>query len=107
MKPRTCVTPEGKFRYGIHKPHFKTPNLRQNDFCQVLGLDEADAPIDNGSLKYQTLFLSEVRRTLIKAGQTPGLPTRWKYICQKQFPLQCPIIYLKSCVVVKGVPMIF
>ncbi|MBW2505809.1 MAG: hypothetical protein JRD19_01925 [Deltaproteobacteria bacterium] len=47
MKLRTCVTPEGKFIYGIHKPYFKTLNLRENDSIQVLGLDAADNPVDN------------------------------------------------------------
>jgi len=47
MKLRTCVTPEGRFIYGIHRPYFKVANLRQNDFLQVLGLDEADNPVDN------------------------------------------------------------
>ena len=47
MKLRTCVTPEGKFVYGIHKPYFNTPNLRENNFIQVLGLDAADNPVDN------------------------------------------------------------
>ena len=47
MKLRTCVTPEGKFIYGIHKPSFKSVNLRENDSFQVLGLDIADNPVDN------------------------------------------------------------
>jgi hypothetical protein len=47
MKLRTCVSPEGKFIYGIHKPSFKTSNLRENDLLQILGLDAADEPVDN------------------------------------------------------------
>jgi hypothetical protein len=47
MKLRTCVTPEGKFIYGIHKPEFTAPNLREEDLFQVLGLDGADNPVDN------------------------------------------------------------
>ena len=35
------------FICGIHKPSFKIINLRENDFCQILGLDTADKPIDN------------------------------------------------------------
>ena len=49
MKLRTCVTPEGKFTYGIHKPSFKTANLREKDFLQTLGLDATDKPVDNNS----------------------------------------------------------
>ncbi len=47
MKLRTCVSPQGKFIYGIHKPSFATVNLRENDLLQVLGLDAADEPVDN------------------------------------------------------------
>ena len=47
MKLRTCVTPEGKFTYGIHKPSFKVANMREESFLQSLGLDENDNPVDN------------------------------------------------------------
>ena len=47
MKLRTCVSPQGKFIYGIHKPSFKIVNLREKDLLQVLGLDAADVPVDN------------------------------------------------------------
>ena len=47
MKLRTCVSPEGNFVYGIHKPSFKTLNLREDDLLQILGLDAADKPVDN------------------------------------------------------------
>jgi hypothetical protein len=47
MKLRTCVSPEGKFRYGIHKPRFRIINLREIDSVQVLGLDAADNPVEN------------------------------------------------------------
>ena len=47
MKFRTCVTPDGKFIYGIHEPSFKVANLRENEFSQSLGLDDGDNPVDN------------------------------------------------------------
>ena len=47
MKLRTCVTPDGKFIYGIHKPSFKVANLREKVFAQSLGLDDEDNPISN------------------------------------------------------------
>lgn len=47
MKPRSCVSPGGKFTYGIHKPSFKVRNLRENDLIQVLGMDDAENPVDN------------------------------------------------------------
>jgi len=49
MKLRTCVTPDGKFIYGIHKPSFKVANLRENVFLQTLGLDIEDNPIENAA----------------------------------------------------------
>ncbi|MGW8160803.1 MAG: hypothetical protein ACWGN1_01000 [Desulfobulbales bacterium] len=47
MKLRTCVTPEGRFICGIHKPWFTAINLRETDLNQALGLDAADNPVDN------------------------------------------------------------
>lgn len=47
MKIRTCVTPEGSFVYGIHRPTFITANLRVNDFQLALGLDTSDKPVTN------------------------------------------------------------
>lgn len=46
---RTCVTPEGTFRYGIHKPSYTVANLRQNSRIQVLGSDEKGEPVDNAA----------------------------------------------------------
>ncbi len=37
MKLRTCVTPDGRFTYGVHKPSFTVRNLRENDFLTTLG----------------------------------------------------------------------
>ena len=47
MKLRTCVTPEGNFEYGIHRPSFITANLRENDFQCALGLDSSDRSVLN------------------------------------------------------------
>ncbi len=47
MKLRTCVTPEGRFSYGIHKPSYAVKNMRENDLLQTLGLDAADRPVAN------------------------------------------------------------
>jgi hypothetical protein len=33
----TCVSPVGKFIYGLHEPHFKTINLREDDAILSLG----------------------------------------------------------------------
>jgi len=37
MSIRTCVSPKGKFIYGIHQPSYDVDNLRQNDTIQSLG----------------------------------------------------------------------
>ena len=37
MPVRTCVTPEGKFVYGIHRPQYFVDNLRKNNSIQPLG----------------------------------------------------------------------
>ncbi|WP_291321766.1 hypothetical protein [Desulfonatronospira sp.] len=44
MKLRTCVTPEGVFRYAEHRPAYLVYNLRQGDHHLVLGklADETD-----------------------------------------------------------------
>jgi hypothetical protein len=34
---RTCVSPEGRFVFGLHKPFFQTANLRSTDADLVLG----------------------------------------------------------------------
>jgi hypothetical protein len=49
MKLRTCVTPDGTFIYGIHKPSFRVANLREVVFLQSLGLDNEDNPIENAA----------------------------------------------------------
>jgi hypothetical protein len=49
MKLHTCVTPDGKFIYGIHKPSFKVANMREETFLQSLGLDADDNPIENNA----------------------------------------------------------
>ncbi len=37
MKTRTCVSPEGRFVYGVHKPCFSADNFRESDFIGALG----------------------------------------------------------------------
>ncbi len=35
--PGTCVSPEGRFIHGVHRPCFNIANLRQKDFIEALG----------------------------------------------------------------------
>jgi len=37
MKLRTCVTPEGRFSFGVHAPSYRVDNLRQHDHLLSLG----------------------------------------------------------------------
>ncbi len=44
---RTCVTPGGSFRYGIHKPSYAVANLRRDTRLAILGRTTDDRPVDN------------------------------------------------------------
>jgi hypothetical protein len=43
----TCVSPEGRFVWALHKPHFQVRNLREDDFIQTLGEDRKGATRTN------------------------------------------------------------
>jgi hypothetical protein len=43
----TCVSPEGRFVYGLHEPHFKTVNLRESDVILPLGETPTGRSIEN------------------------------------------------------------
>ncbi|MEN8190439.1 MAG: hypothetical protein ABFS19_11370 [Thermodesulfobacteriota bacterium] len=47
MKLRTCVRPDGRFRYGIHKPAYDVANLRHDTNIQPLGKTGEDHTVDN------------------------------------------------------------
>ncbi len=38
---RTCVSPEGRFIYGLHRPSYSVANLRDEDYLAPLGRTEA------------------------------------------------------------------
>jgi hypothetical protein len=44
---RSCVTPEGKFIYGIHKPQYSVTNLRANSGVDTLGHSEDGTEVHN------------------------------------------------------------
>ena len=46
-RPTTCVTPAGRFIYGIHKPAYSVANLRQDTTISILGQGPDQAPVDN------------------------------------------------------------
>jgi len=74
MKLRTCVTPEGNFTYGIHKPSFTVANMREESCLQSLGLDENDNPIDN-SINFP-------------AGEVEELQGEWIFEIPNPFPFR-------------------
>ena len=46
---RTCVTPEGRFRYGIHKPAYTVANLRRDSRDERLGSDDSGNPVSSAA----------------------------------------------------------
>jgi len=44
---RSCVTPEGRFIYGIHKPHYTVTSMRQETTVTTLGHLPNGQPIEN------------------------------------------------------------
>lgn len=47
MPIRTCVTPQKKFIYGIHKPEYTVANLRSHTQIEPLGSTESGRPYSN------------------------------------------------------------
>lgn len=74
MKLRTCVTPDGKFIYGIHKPSFRVANMREDAFLQSLGLDD-----ENNSIENTVNF---------PAGEVEELQGEWIYEILNPFPFR-------------------
>jgi len=44
---QTSINPDGKFRYGIHKPSYSVQNQRQDTNLQNLGHDSQGKPVNN------------------------------------------------------------
>lgn len=47
MRLKTCVSPEGKFVYGVHKPAFRVENLRQHANISSLGTMDDGTDVRN------------------------------------------------------------
>lgn len=43
----SCVTPESRFQFGIHKPEYSVTNLRQESKIASLGVDQTGAVVNN------------------------------------------------------------
>lgn len=44
---RTCITPSGKFRFGVHRPSYIVANLRTQDHLEALGRTLNGEVVDN------------------------------------------------------------
>jgi len=44
---RTCVSPEGVFKYGIHKPSYRVHNVRTRTKPEILGVNHTAKSVDN------------------------------------------------------------
>jgi len=55
---RTCVTPNGAFRFGVHRPAFSVANLRQEDFLVTLG-QFADGSLHGNSRNFPESAVNE------------------------------------------------
>ncbi len=47
MKLKTCISPSGKFMYGIHKPSYSVENLRENEYHLDLGALSDNTTVKN------------------------------------------------------------
>lgn len=74
MPVRSCVSPEGRFRYGVHRPNFRVDNLRAEAHPTVLGETDAGAPVDN--------------RANFPDGDVPVPNDDWVYEVPNPFPFR-------------------
>ena len=49
MTLKTCVSPSGRFIYGVHRPYFNIENFRDNDRILTLGCDASGNKVMNHS----------------------------------------------------------
>ncbi|WP_031388170.1 hypothetical protein [Desulfonatronum thiodismutans] len=47
MTLRSCITPEGRFHFGVHRPSYTVANLRAEDHLEALGRTETGKEMDN------------------------------------------------------------
>ena len=74
MRLRTCVAPEGRFVYGIHRPRFSVANLRREDPARELGRTPEGGRLDN--------------RPNLPAGDVEEPAADWIYEVANPFPFR-------------------
>lgn len=47
MVLNTCVSPQGRFIFGVHKPSYRVANQRENEFIAELGKLGDETPVNN------------------------------------------------------------
>jgi hypothetical protein len=80
---RTCVSPQGRFVFGLHAPHFEAVNLRKDDFIAPLG-ENSDGRLQINQVNFpqedvdvtQADAIYEVANALPFRGTT-FINTRW------------------------------
>ena len=82
MTLKTCVNPEGRFRYGIHKPNYQVHNLREGDDIVPLGKFR-----DNTTCNNQKNF---------PAGLIDVIDADWIYEVPNPFPFRGTTYITKS-----------
>ena len=82
MKLRTCVTPPGKFIYGVHKSCYQVKNFRETDAIMPLGT------FDDGSL-YEN-------HQNFPAGDVEEPDADWVYEIPNAFPFRGTTYISKS-----------
>jgi len=74
MRLNTCVTPDGRFRWGVHRPRYRVDNLRWTDELAPLGETASGAVVDN--------------RVNFPAGQIEEDGADWIYEILNPFPFR-------------------
>lgn len=82
MKLRTCVSPEGRFQFAVHKPHYSVQNLRTGDYTDVLGVTPNGEILDN--------------RTNFPAGDIRVPEADWIFEIPNPFPFRGTTYICKS-----------
>ncbi|GAB6096851.1 hypothetical protein JCM14469_31040 [Desulfatiferula olefinivorans] len=70
MKLKTCVSPAGRFVYGLHRPFFHIENFRKNDGIRSLGRDDDGNEAVN-TRNFPTSAVNEPRADVIYEVHNP------------------------------------
>ena len=61
MPLHTCVSPEGRFVFGIHKPSFRVTNHRVHGHTETLGmLEDKEQKVSLGSMSFKEMMAKKM-----------------------------------------------